>query len=76
MGKIKSRRTLHVPPNVLITLKKLQGEIKSITGQEPNLTELIEEFFKLPNFNDLKKQILNKISNKDMIELKFDKELR
>ena len=76
MANAKSRRTLHVPPNVLITLKKLQGEIKAITGQEPNLTELIEEFFKLPNFNDLKKQILNRMSNREMIELKFDKELR
>ncbi len=76
MGKIKSRRTLHVSPKLLITLKKLQGEIKAITGQEPNLTDLIEEFFTLPNFNDLKNQILRRISDKDLIELKFDKELK
>ena len=70
----QSRRTLHVSPKVLIELRKLQGTIKSITGQEPSLTELIDELFKQSTFSDLKKQVLSKISNKKSL-VKFDGDL-
>ncbi|KKL22506.1 hypothetical protein LCGC14_2434750 [marine sediment metagenome] len=75
MPKQKSRRTLHITPEDLIKLRKLQGKIKAITGQEPSLTILIKKIMSPPNFDNFEKEILNRISNKDIIQLKFDKEL-
>jgi len=69
----KSRRTLNVSPELLEKLKKLQGKIKAQEGQEPNLTDLTNKIFQMPQFDELEKQLIQETDIK--IGLKFDRNL-
>jgi hypothetical protein len=67
------RRIIHSSPEFLKRLKQLQGKIKAINGEEPSITELTNQLVKLPDFDNLEKQLIDKDNqNVNRLKIKFD----
>jgi len=55
----KSRVPMQVSPLFEFRIKKLQSEIMKKHGKNVSLRDLTEKITKLPNFDDLEREILN-----------------
>jgi len=70
----KSRVPMQVSPEFEIRIKKLQSEIMRKQGKSVSLRDLTERVVKLPNFDQLEKDILN-VGSVDL-KLNFDRRKR
>lgn len=70
---VKNKLPIRMSKEYIISLKKLQGKIKAMNGNEPSLGALGDLIIRTPAFKDVEDQILKMRYPKTKFGLKFDR---